>query len=1126
MNLYSYAKAPMESGRRMRKIIMVMKLIFFIITIACLQVSAIGYSQNVNIQQKDAILTTVFSTIEKQTGYSFFWKNEDLTKIKVDVKLQNASLEVALKEVFKGLPLTYSIVKKSIVVQAKMPSLIDQVVAVFAGIDLFGVVIDAQNNPLAGATVTVKDGKRSTTTGAGGQFTMKNIPDDAILQISFMGYVTKEVKANSNLLGVKLELSTSKLDEVQVMAYGKTNKRLSTGNIVTVSAADIEKQPVQNPLMALQGRVPGLIVSQVSGYAGSPVKIEIRGRQSISPDFVSDPLYIIDGVPMNNLELTNLSSYDRGSSGVIQNGYSPSGGQSPFYNINPKDIESMEVLKDADATAIYGSRGARGVILITTKKGKPGATKFSVNVEQGFSTVTQRWNMLNTQQYLEVRRAALKNDNIKPDIFNAPDLMLWDTTKYTDWQKKLWGKVGKQTNASVNLSGGDIQTQFTMSGNYGKQTEILNSTGGNQRGGLSFNLGHSNLSRKLKVGLSAMYTYTSVHNTMTPSVVTLAPNAPDIYNENGLLNYEPWSKADMSINFPFSALEMPSSSDTHFLASSLDVSYAILNNLSFSTKFGYQKTSNANKATTAITAQDPLLNPKGGLFTGTNNNSNLIVEPQINYNTKLGPGQLSVLAAGSFQKTATSGFRVFGFGYESDDLLGSISLAPFTDTKEDQGFYKYAAVFGRINYNIANGKYILSLNGRRDGSSRFAPGTQFGNFGSAAVAWTLSSEEWFKNIVPSFVSFMKLRGSYGLTGSDGIGDYQYLTRWTKGPTGYPLFPDYDGSTPLVSTQAVNQKYRWQVNKKLEGGLEMAFLEDKITLEAALYRDRCGNQLTKYPTPIYTGFETVSANWPALIENSGWEITINAKVIRTDKINWSIRFNGSRNFNKLLAYPDIEHSPYAAQYKVGESVNNLYLFHYTGVNPLTGRYTFEDYNRDGRVDDRNTSAPGTGLDDRYVRLNLTPRFNGGIGTDFSYSNFSVSCFFDFRNQMGMKPGLSPGTGIGGMLNLPNDVIGNYWKQPGDLAKYPKPTTLQDENFGKYANSDAMYENCSYIRLSNVAVSYAFDQKFVKKLGAESLSLKMNAQNIFLISSSKGMDPDIQFGALPPARTILFGLSLNF
>jgi TonB-linked SusC/RagA family outer membrane protein len=1128
MNNYTFNNAARVLPCWLRQTLLVMRITALILLVGLLQVSASSLAQKISIDKKNTSIQSVLNEISKQSGYDFFYDANALKKIKlVSVVIQNADLNEAVKMSLSGLPLSYSIENKTVVIKEKTPSILERVTTLFAGIDVFGVVIDAQNNPLAGATVSVKDGKRSTTTGAGGQFSLKDIPEDAILQISFIGYITKEVKANANLLGVKLELSTSKLDEVQVMAYGKTNRRLSTSNIVTVTAADIDKQPVQNPLMALQGRVPGMIVSQANGYASSPIKIEIRGRQSLGENFASEPLYIIDGVPMNNLDVGNQSNYARGSQGVIQNDFSPSGGQSPFYNINPKDIESIEVLKDADATAIYGSRGAKGVILISTKKGKPGATKFSMRADQGFSTVTQRWDMLNTQQYLEVRRAAFRNDNVTPDAINAPDLVLWDTTKYTDWQKKLWGNVGKQTNAAMDLSGGDIQTQFRLSGSYGKQTEILTSSGSNQRGGLAFSLGHSTLNRKLKADFSAMYNYTAINTILTPGVVTLSPNAPDIYNEKGLLNYGPWNEAGLADSFPFTSLEVPAYSNTHLLNSSLNISYAVLNNLSVSTRFGYTKTINTNKAYSSIVSQNPILSPTGNAFSGTNNNYNLLVEPQINYNLKLGPGQLSILAGGSFQKTATSGASVYAYGYESDDLLESITLAPNTLARENLGAYKYAAIFGRINYNFQD-KYILNLNGRRDGSSRFAPGTRFGNFGSVAAAWIISKEDWFKTIIPTFVSFMKLRGSYGLTGSDGIGDYQYLTRWTKGPSYFRELPDYDGNTPLVSTQAVNQQYKWQVNKKLEGALSLGLLEDKITIEAAFYRDRCGNQLTQYPTPIYTGFATVASNWPATVENSGWEVSLTANVLRTDKINWNVRFNGSRNFNKLLAYPDIEHSSYYTTYKIGESINNLYVFHYTGVSPLTGKYTFEDYNRNGQLDDRTNGTPGLGLDDRYVRIDLTPKFNGGIGTDFNYKNLTLSCFFDYKNQMGLSSGISGGTVIGKLGNLPADLAGNYWKQPGDLVKYPKPTANYsgDVSVGQYFNSDAAYENHSYIRLSNIAVAYAFEQKLVKKLGAESLRVYMNAQNVFLISNSKGMDPDVQFGALPPARTILFGLSLNF
>jgi TonB-linked SusC/RagA family outer membrane protein len=1111
----------------MHKIIMVMKLIFFIITIACVQVSAVGYSQNVTIQQKDATLTAVFSTIEKQTGYSFFWKNEDLTKLKVDVKLQNASLEEALKEVFKGLPLTYSIVKKSIVVQAKEPNLIDKIASIFAGIDIFGVIVDAQNTPLAGATVTVKDGKRSTTTGAGGQFMLKNIPEDAILQISFMGYVTKEVKANGNLLGIKLELSTSKLDEVQVMAYGKTSRRLSTGNIATVTSKELEQQPVQNPLLALQGRVAGMIVTPTNGYASSPVKIEIRGRKTINSQFVSEPLYIVDGVPINNLEVGPYANYDSGPRGVIQNGVLMTGGQSPLFNLNSKDIESIEVLKDGDATAIYGSRAANGVILITTKKGTPGDTKFSTSLDQGFSVLTQHYDMLNTEQYLEIRREAFKNDNIVPNEVNAPDLVNFDQNKYTDWQKKIWGHVGKQTAASMSVSGGDSYTQFRISGNYNRQTEILTTKGSNQRAGLALNLGHATLNRKFRTDLSMMYTYSAINTTSSPGLTTLAPNAPDVYDAAGNLNFEQWRGAPGSnLNFPFTDLEIPYFSNTFDLKSNLRLNYQILKDLAFSTNVGYNSFSNKNKGLVPISSQDPLSNPQGSNFFGTNENYNLSVEPQIDYRIKIGEGNLTTMLGGSFQQNSTRGGGTTGVGYDNDDLLESISLAPFSMTTSNVGYYKYAAVFARLNYNWKD-KYILNLNGRRDGSSRFGSGNQFGNFGSVGAAWILSKEDWMQNILPKAISFVKLRGSYGLTGSDAVGDYQYLTRWSKIPNLSNPLPDYDGSSSLISLQAVNPNYQWQVNKKLEAALSLGFFEDRINMELAYYRDRCGNQLSKYPTPLYTGFKEVTANWPATLQNSGWELTLNAQLISKDKFSWTMSFNGAINSNVLVDYPNLMESPYATLYKIGKSINTQYLLHYLGVDPLSGRYTFEDYNKDGNVRSSSSVPAGTAEDDRYIALDLAPKFSGGIGNTFRYRNLELICFFDFKKQYFTDPDYNITAPIGSRNNQSTAVLGNYWKAPGDQAKYAKATTLQDLNNNYYFVSDETYKLATYARLTNLSLTYTLNQKVARKLGAESLRAYMNAQNVFVLTNKKGINPDVQqFGSLPTAKIFLFGLSLNF
>ncbi|EDM34882.1 putative outer membrane protein [Pedobacter sp. BAL39] len=484
---------------------MVMKLIFFIITVACMQVSASGYAQKISINQKDAVLTKVFSSIESQTGYSFFWKNTDLTKIKVDVKLKNAPLEDALKEIFEGLPLTYSITKKSIIVQAKAPSLLDKIADVFKDTDARGIVSDANGEPLPGATVAVKDGKARAITNTRGEFILKNVPDDAIIQVSFMGYMTKEVPVGIRYLAIKLELSNSKLDEIQVMAYGKTSRRFSTGNITTVTAEEIAKQPVSNPLMALVGKVPGMMITPNTGQASGTIKVEIRGRSTVSSQFPSDPLYIIDGVPLTYLDVGGNSSYQYGSSGVIQNGMFTSGyGQSPLFNINPASISSIEVLKDADATAIYGSRGANGVILITTKKGKAGPTRVTTNISQGVNAVTRYWDLLNTRDYVKMRKEAFKNDGIVPTLLNAPDLIAWDTTRYTNWQKELWGNTGKVTRVNLNISGGNEDTQFSISPGYGKTTDIMTSSGSDQSANLAFSISNAAFNKRLKTNFRAL----------------------------------------------------------------------------------------------------------------------------------------------------------------------------------------------------------------------------------------------------------------------------------------------------------------------------------------------------------------------------------------------------------------------------------------------------------------------------------------------------------------------------------------------------------------------------------------------------------------------------------------------
>ncbi|MBC8986541.1 SusC/RagA family TonB-linked outer membrane protein [Pedobacter sp. N36a] len=1105
-----------------------MKLITAILILSLTQVTAATFAQKITINKTNATIETVLEEIGRQSGYDVFVGVKTLNSAKsVSINVKNAAVEEVLRLCLEGQQLDFSIENKIIVIKLKQPSILDKVAAVFSGNEVFGIVLDNDNNLLPGATVTIKGSNRSTTTNGMGQFKLKDVPEGAILQISYMGYTTKELKINDNLLGIKLELSNSKLDEVQVMAYGKTNRRISTGNIVTITAKELEKQPVTNPLLALSGRVPGMIVTQTNGYAASPVKVEIRGRKAIDSRFVSDPLYIIDGVPLSNTELSPGSSYGNGSAGVVQNGFSVTGGQSPLFNLSTSNIESIEVLKDGDATAIYGSRGANGVILITTKKGKPGATSLSVNASQGLSYVKQRYNMLNTEQYLQLRRDAFANDNIVPTIANAPDLMLYDPTRYTDWQKKLWGNFGKKTDAALSLSGGDQQTQFLLTGNYGRTEEVLSNGGDNQNASMGFNLNHSALEQKFRISANVLYSYSAVKTISSPSVVTVAPNAPDIYAEDGSLNYRGWGRSESGGSyFPFGGLESSYFSNTQLIKGGLNLRYQLASNLSLSTNLGYNFTYNSNRWYTPVSSQDPENSPTGTAFSGSTNNANWIVEPQLNYNVNLFGGEFSVLLGASLQKDGTKTSGIYGLNYETDDFLEAIALAPVKLIYDNQGYYKYAALFGRLSYNLKD-KYILNINGRRDGSSRFGPGKQFGNFGSIGAAWILSKENWMKDQLPAMVSFVKLRGSYGLTGSDAVGDYKYLTQWASSESDAVPLPDYNGVTPLVSLLAVNPDYRWQVAKKLEVALNLGFWDDRVNLQISRYRERIGNQLTEFPTPLYSGFKSVVANWPALLENKGWEFSVDIEAVKTDDIKWNLNFNGGRNTNILSSYPGIELSPYANSLKVGGSLNALYLLHYTGIDPQTGKYTFEDYNKDGKIYVDNIGAPGTGIDDRYINIDLTPKFSGGFGTSFNYKNFNVSAFFEYRQQIGINPDYNSSSLLGSMNNQSADVFGNYWMNPGDQALYARPSTQVDANTTYFFLSDGQYQDASFLRMNNLSFGYQFNEKISKKMGAKSFNLYANAQNIFVLSKGRGLDPSAQnFGAIPPPKAVVIGISAQF
>lgn len=975
-----------------------------------------------------------------------------------------------------------------------------------------GTVINHRGEPLANANVTIKSG-RGTVTNAQGKFSLKNVSDDDDLSVSFIGYARQTIPVKrKSTFRIALQPAKNELDEVVVQGYGITSKRLATGNITTVSAEEIEKHPVTNPIRVLQGLVPGAVITNATGSSSSAIKIEIRGRNTINPAQVSEPLYIVDGVPMTilNLNAGSVNNYVGGtiiSQGSIQSGVpSKAGaGQSPFLGINPNDIESIEVLKDADATAIFGSRASNGVILITTKKGHAGKTHAEVRAFTGYSQVPRYYSLLNTQQYLKMREEALRNDGRPINAQTAPDLVLWDTTRYTDWQKYSWGRLGNRLSTEATLSGGDVRTSFRAGAGYDYDKDIVTEKGGNHRGSFSLNLSHKSLNQKFGFIWSVVYSISYIDIVNRPGAVLLPPNAPPVYDNNGKLNYSEWRPG----SFPFGSLLETYISKTNFLNSNMTLSYEIIKGLTVSSSIGYNNSQNDQTSRVPIASQDPSLNPTGSLRLGHTYFHNLILEPKIEYLAFISKGRLSILGGATVQQNKTEGYMNSGINYTSDLLLNSINSAPNKNLAEYNGEYKYSGVFGRINYNRGN-KYLLNINIRRDGSSRFGAGQQFGNFGSAGAAWIFSEEKWIKNT--SFFSFGKLRASYGITGSDNIPDYAYLSRWRFGTNG-----TYNSNLPVTPVGFSDSLLQWEVNKKLEVSANLGFIKDKISLEVSWYRNRCDNQLVAFPTAAFTGFTSVISNTPAKVQNMGWEFILAAKIFDGQSFKWSLKSSMGINRNKLIDYPNLSQSPYKNRLVIGKSLSIQRFLHYIGVDPQNGEYLFEDFTKDGNI--------VLGEDDTYL-LNMSPKFDGGVTSNFTWENWELGIFFYFRKQKGTDIMVASGV-PGVMVNQGTDVL-NRWQKPGDITNTGKFTTLSTPNGNfYYTYSDARVSDASFIRLQNISLSYQFPGTVKERLRLANLKIYFRAENLFFFTKYKGIDPEVQtLGSMPYPRILTAGFVCNF
>jgi TonB-dependent starch-binding outer membrane protein SusC len=960
--------------------------------------------------------------------------------------------------------------------------------------NITGRVTDS-NGTLQGVTVLVRGISSGTLTDENGKFSLKANTSD-VLVFSYMGYKTVEVTiANQLEINVELEEDTTLLSEVVVNAgYYSVKDKERTGSISRITAKDIETQPVTNVLATMQGRMAGVNITQETGIPGGGFAIQIRGINSLRSGG-NAPLYVIDGVPYASESIgSNFTSIYPTQT-------------TPLNSINPESIESIEILKDADATAIYGSRGANGVVLITTKKGKIGTTKVNVSTSKGVGQVTRFMKLMNTEQYLNMRAKAYQNDGFTDFPDWAYDINgTWNQDRYTDWQKELLGGSAIINSYFGTVSGGSQQTQFIVGANYNNQSTVFPGNFMYRKGGANFNINHKSENNRFKLTFSG--NYTSQNNNQPAMDLTiesrrLSPNAPALYDAQGNLNWENSTWVN-----PLASLKSEFIAKTNDLVSNTLISYELMPSLEIKSSFGYTDTRNTETRTVPSTIYNPAfgLGPEySSLFVNNTNRNSWIIEPQINWKGKLSKGNLEVLLGATFQKQVSNRLTQYGIGFTSNSLIYDLNSASLKNVvANDEIVYKYQAFFGRINYNWDK-KYLLNFTGRRDGSSRFGPGNQFATFGAIGAAWIVSKENWLQD--NNTISFAKWRVSYGTTGNDQIGDYQYLDTYTSGGL-------YQGIVGLQPTRLLNPYFEWEKNKKMETALEIGLLEDKVFITAAYFQNRSSNQLVGIPLPGTTGFTSMQANLNAEVQNTGIEFTVNTTNISNDNFSWKSSFNISVPKNKLIAFPGLQNSVYKEQFRIGEPLNIQLAYNFLGVDPETGLYQFEDVNGDGQI---------TFPDDKQSVVDLSPEFFGGLQNQVTYKRWTLDFLFQFIKQK--RASFTLGN-AGGMNNQPVELV-NSWQNPGDSSPYQVYTIGSNSNavaaHSFFESSTGAFEDGSFIRLKTLLLSYNIP------LNSKKIDCKISAQaqNLLTFTKYKGGDPEFGLlGYLPPLRIITSGIQLTF
>lgn len=1107
----------------------IMKFFVFFMIIPALQISAKGISQTITYSAKNVAIEKVFNEIKKQSGYVFFYSYSNLKEAKpVSIELNNSDINKALITLFKDQPFQYMVDGKLIVVKPIVPnnptatSLLNAE-APLVQIDISGKVLDDTGNPLIGATIKVKGFNKATQTDASGSFILKGLNEGDLVDISYIGFqtITIRISKSSKLFTIDLKKLESKLDDVVVIGYGSVKRADLTGSVSSIKSEDIVKNVDVSLNNAVQGRLSGVQVITTDGAPGAESSLSIRGGSSISAS--NEPLYVIDGFPQF-------------------------GGSN--LNINPGDIESIEVLKDASATAIYGSRGANGVVIITTKKA--GTNKFSINYDSylGNQSIVKKLPVLSPMQYAQTQHYILSS----PSGSNTDQVYAnWPTYKDSasvDWQDLIYNSSTLQ-NHNLSFSGGTKDLKLSGSLSYTGQDGIAVGTNYERYSGRINGL--ATLNSFITSGTNI---YLSYSNTIGPSlngetgiayaILQARPIVPNGNLESLLDQALIGDLGTNNVNNPLTELTRPKLNNNSFVANfNTYLQFAILKGLtlklSLGSKFQQNKNSQFYPSNTA-----PGRTANGSARISNDDITDWLNENTLTYNKEFNANNvLNLLAGFTIQDNVlnnttvrATNFSIQNLGY--DNLALGAGLIPPTSNYINQGLESF---LGRMNYSFKK-RYLFTASIRSDGSSKFQE-DKWSIFPSTAFAWKISDENFMEKV--TFISTLKLRTSWGKTGNQSIAPYSTYTKFQA----YNPIINEQLNVGLAPLQLGNKSLKWETTIQSDLGIDLGLFKDRIVFTVDAYLKKSKDLLLNSPISLYSGYTTVFRNIGD-IEVKGLEIDIKT-INTTGALKWSSSFNIALNRSKVIALNDnqtffttgILGRRVLGQYlvKVGEPLGEMYGYKQIGffktqeelVNGAQisgassiGSRKYEDISGpkgvpDGKIDQNDLTAIGNG----------NPLFFGGLSNDITYKNFDLSVLFTYSygNKLinSLKSVLSRPQAYRSGL----ETIMNAWSPEnlnGTEARWGTTNTEYD------INSSYQVEDGSFLKLKNILLGYNFPKKMLQKASIKKLRVYFGAANLWVLTDYSGYDPEVSYfnsiitpgadmGAYPKARTFTFGINLG-